>query len=115
MLPSSLSSSRAGEAAAEVEAMAVAMVEMAPEEVPATTGVSPRKVRGQWAGTATVTALALDVGVSQAEPTPAAVTPGLGVEGPILQTRAPRTQAPTGVTPSQNLKPRTIARAGGSR
>lgn len=83
-------------------------VEMDPEEEPTIIGGSVKKVQVLWAGTVTVTGLALDVGVSQAEPTPAAATPGQGVEDQILQTRALQTQAPTGATRSTNpiLTPR---------
>lgn len=84
-------------------------VEMDPEE-PTIIGGSLNKVQVLRAGTGTVTVtgLALDVGVSQAEPTPAAATPGQGVEDQILQTRALKTQAPTGVTRSTSpiLTPR---------
>lgn len=68
--------SRAGVPIVEMEVKAGVTVEIVPEPGPATTGRSLKKVQAQWAGTATVTDLALDVGVSQAEPTPAAVTPG---------------------------------------
>lgn len=59
-----------------MEVKAGVMVEMVRDQGPTTTGGSPKKVQGQWAGTATVTGLVLDVGASQAEPTPAAATPG---------------------------------------
>lgn len=68
--------SRAGVPIVEMELKAGVVVEMVSEEEPTTTGGSPKKVRAQWAGTVTVTGLALDVGASQAEPTPAAATPG---------------------------------------
>lgn len=64
----------------------------------ATTGGTPRKVQAQWVGTATATARALDVGASQAEPTPAAATLGSGAEDQILLIRALQTRVPTGVT-----------------
>lgn len=69
-------SHRAGAPTVEMEVRAGAMVETVPDQVPATTGGSHKKVQAQWAGTATVTGQALDVGASQAEPTPAAATPG---------------------------------------
>lgn len=68
--------SRAGVPVLEMEMKAGVVVEIILEPGPTTTGGSPKKVQAQWAGTATVTDLGLDVGVSQAEPTPAAVTPG---------------------------------------
>lgn len=68
--------SKAGDLVVEMEVKAGVMGEMVPEQGAATTGGSPKKVPAQWAGTATVTGQALDVGASQAEPTPAAVTPG---------------------------------------
>lgn len=60
----------------EMEVKAGVMVEKVPDQGPTTTGGSPKKVQAQWAGTVTATALALDVGASQVEPTPAAATPG---------------------------------------
>lgn len=69
-------SSRAGVPMVEKEVRAGALVEMAPEQGLATIGGSPKKVLTQWAGTATVIDLAPDVGASQVEPIPAAVTPG---------------------------------------
>lgn len=84
--------SRAGAQTVEVRAGVLV------DQGEATTGGSPRKVQAQWVGTATATARALDVGVSQAGPTPAAATLGLGVEDQILLTRALQTQVPTGVT-----------------
>lgn len=70
--------SRVGVQIVETEVKAGVMVEMVPDQGPTTTGGSPKKVQAQWAGTGTATAtgLALDVGASQAEPTPAAATPG---------------------------------------
>lgn len=67
---------RAGVPMVEMEVKAGVMVEMVPEQGATTTGGSPKKVPAQWAGTATATGQALDVGVSKAEPTPAAATPG---------------------------------------
>lgn len=69
-------SSRAGVPILEMEVNAGVMVEMVLDQGPTTTGENPKKVQAQWAGTATVTGLVLDVGASQAEPTPAAATPG---------------------------------------
>lgn len=71
-----LNSSRAGVPVLEMEVNAGVMVEMVLDQGPTTTGENPKKVQAQWAGTATVTGLVLDVGASQAEPTPAAATPG---------------------------------------
>lgn len=71
-----LSHSRAGEATVEVGVKAGVVVEIVPEEGPVITGENLKKVLAQWAGTVTATGLALDVGVSQVEPTPAVVTPG---------------------------------------
>lgn len=68
--------SRAGVPTVEMEAKAGVIVEMVPDQGLTTTGGRTKKVQAQWAGTATATGLALDVGVSQAEPTPAAATPG---------------------------------------
>lgn len=68
--------SRAGVPVVEMEVKAGVAEEMVPEEEPTTTGGSPKKVQARWAGTVTVTGLVLDVGASQAEPTPAAATPG---------------------------------------
>lgn len=99
-----------------VEMKAGVMVEMVPDQGPTTTGESPKKVQGQWAGTATVTAPDLDVGASQAElTTPAAATLGWGVVEQILQTRALQTQDPTGVTQSINPILKVTARAGASQ
>lgn len=70
------SRSRAGVPTVEMEMKAGVTAEMAPEQGAAATGGSPKKVPAQLAGTATVTGPALDVGASQAEPTPAAATPG---------------------------------------
>lgn len=67
---------RAGVQVVEMEVKGGVAMEMDPEEEPTITGVSRKKVEALWAGTATVTGLALDVGASQAEPTPAAATPG---------------------------------------
>lgn len=61
---------------AVMEVKAGVMVEKVLDLVPATTGGSLRKVQARWAGTATATVLALDVGASQVEPTPAAATLG---------------------------------------
>lgn len=94
--------SRAGVPIVAMEMKPGVAVEMAQDKGPATTGENPKKVQALWAGTATATGLALGVGVSQAEPTPAAVTPGWGVEDQILQTRTLQTQAPTGETRSTN-------------
>lgn len=94
--------SRAGVPIVEMEMKPGVVVEMVQDQGLATTGASPKKVQALWAGTATVTGLALDVGVSQAEPTPAAVTPGWGVEDQILQTRTLQIQVPTGETQSTN-------------
>lgn len=108
--------SRAGVPIVEMGVKAGVMVEMVPDKGPTTTGESPRKVQGQWAGTATVTALDLYVGASQAElTTPAAATPGWGVAEQILQTRALQTQDPTGVTQSINPILRLTARGGASQ
>lgn len=63
----------------------------------AITGGILQKDLALWAGTVTVTGLALGVGVKRAEPTPAAVTPGSEVEGLILQIRVLQILAPTGV------------------
>lgn len=68
--------SRAGVPIVEMDVKAGVMVEMVPDQGPTTTGGSPKKVQAQWAGTVTATGLALDVGASQVEPTPAAATPG---------------------------------------
>lgn len=106
---------RAGVPTVEMEVKPGVAVAMVPEGDPATTGGSPKKVQAQWAGTATATGLALDVGASPAGQTPAAVTPGLGVEDQILQTRALQTQAPTGETQSTNLILRVTVRAGVSQ
>lgn len=70
------SHSRAGEATVEVGVKAGVVVEIVPEEGPVITGEKLKKVPAQWAGTVTATGPALDVGVNQVEPTPAAVTPG---------------------------------------
>lgn len=67
--------SRAGHLILEMEVKAGVM-EMLPGQGPATIGESPKKVLAQGAGTVTVTDLALDVGASQAEPTPVVATPG---------------------------------------
>lgn len=67
--------SRAGVPVVVME-MKAGVMEMEPDQGAATTGGSPKKVPAQLAGTATVTAQALDVGASQAEPTPAAAIPG---------------------------------------
>lgn len=67
------------------------------EQGPAITGGILQKDLALWAGTVTVTGLALGVGVNQAGPTPAAVTPGSEVEGLILQIRVLQILAPTGV------------------
>lgn len=108
--------SRAGVPIVEMGVKAGVMVEMVPDQGPTTTGESPKKVQGQWAGTATVTALDLGVGASQAElTTPAAATPGWGVVDQILQTRALQTQDPTGVTQSINPILQVTARAGASQ
>lgn len=109
------SHNRAGVPTVEMEVKAGVMVEMVPDQGPAATGGSLRKVQAQWVGTATVTGLALDVGVSQAEPTPAAAIPGLGVEDQILQIRALQIQVPTGATLSTNPILRITARAGVSQ
>lgn len=111
MLPSR---SRAGVPVVEME-VKVGVMEMVPEQGAATIGGSPKKVPAQRAGTATATGQALDVGASQAEPTPAAATLGWGAEDQILQTRALRTQAPTGATRSTNPTLRVTARAGVSQ
>lgn len=73
-----LSNSRAGVPVLEMEGKVGVMVEMVPDQGPATTGWSPKKVQAQWAGTVTVTDLGQGVGASQAEPTPApaAAIPG---------------------------------------
>lgn len=68
--------SRAGVPAVAMEVKAGVVVEMVPDQGPTTTGESPKKAQAQWAGIVTVTGLVLDVGASQAEPTPAAATPG---------------------------------------
>lgn len=107
--------SRAGVPAVGMEVRAGVVGAMVPEEEATTTGVSPKKAQAQWAGTATVTGLALDVGANQVEPTPAAATPGLEAEDQILQTRARQTQAPTGETRSTSPILRVIARAGASQ
>lgn len=70
------SHSRAGEATVEVGVKAGVVVEIVPEEGPAITGENLKKVPAQWVGTVTATGPAPDVGASQVEPTPAAVTPG---------------------------------------
>jgi len=102
--------SRAGVPTVEMAAIAGVTVEMAPEQGAKTTGGSLRKV-------ATATGPALDVGTSQAEPTPAAATPGEGAEDQILKTRATRTRtrAPTGATRPTNPILRVTARAGESQ
>lgn len=107
--------SRAGDPTVATEAKAGVVAGTAPEEEATTTGASPKKVLGRWAGTATATGPALDVGASQVEPTPAAATPGLEAEGQILQTRARQTQAPTGETRSTSPILRVTARAGESQ
>lgn len=68
--------SKAGVPPAEMGVKDGLMVEMATEEEPTITGGSTKRVQAPRAGTATVTGLALDVGASQAEPTPAAATLG---------------------------------------
>lgn len=70
------------------------------EQGPAITGGILQKHLALWAGTGTVTVtgLALVVGVKQAGPTPAAVTPGSEVEGLILQIKVLQILAPTGVS-----------------
>lgn len=90
-------------------------VETVPKPRLTTTGASPKKAPAQWGGTATATALAPDVGVSQAEPLPAAATPGSEAAVQILQTRALRTPAPTGETQPTDLKLRITVRAGVSQ
>lgn len=67
------------------------------EQGPAITGGIHQKELALWAGTATVTALALDAGVNQAGPILAAVTPGSAAEDQILQIRVLQILAPTGV------------------
>lgn len=106
---------RAGVPTVEMEVKAGVIVEMVPDQGPAAIGGNLRKVQAQWVGTATVTGLVLDVGASQAEPTPAVATPGLGVEDQILQIRALQTQVPTGATLSTNPILRITARAGVSQ
>lgn len=66
---------RAGVPVVEME-VKVGVMEMVPEQGAATIGGSPKRVPAQWAGTVTATGPALDVGASQAEPTPAAATRG---------------------------------------
>ena len=68
--------SRVGVPTVETEKILGTVVLMVLEQGPTTTGGNLKKVPAQRAGTATATGPALDVGVSQAEPTPAAVTPG---------------------------------------
>lgn len=72
-------------------------MEKLPEQGPAITGGIRQRELALWAGTVTVTDLALGVGVNRAEPTPAAVTLGLGVEDQILQIRVLQILAQTGV------------------
>lgn len=67
------------------------------EQGPAITGWILQKELALWAGTVTVTGLALGVGVNRAGPTLAAVTPGLGAEDQILQIRVLKILALTGV------------------
>lgn len=85
------------------------------DQEPATTGVIPPKVPALWAGTATVTAQALGVGVSPVGPTPAAVIHGSGVEDQTPQTRAPPILAPTGPKHSTSLILRVIIKAGANQ
>lgn len=66
------------------------------EQGPTITGGILQKELALWVGTVIVTGLALDVGVNRAGPTPAAVTPGLGVEAQILPIRALLIMALTG-------------------
>ena len=87
----------------------------APEQGATTTGGSTKKAPTRWAGTATATAPAPDVGASRAEPTPAAATPGWAAADQILQTRALRTRAPTGASRSTKPILRVTTRAGASR
>lgn len=99
----------------EMELRVGATVEMVQEEEPATTGGSPTKVPAQWAGIATVTGLALDVGASKAEPTQAAATPGWGVEDQIPLIRARQIKDPHGASRSTNPILRVTVRVGVSQ
>lgn len=91
------------------------VVLMTPGQGPVTIGGNLRKAPALWAGTATVTGPALDVGASQAGSTQAAVTPGWAAGDQILQTRALQTRAPSGGTLYSNLTLRVTLKAGGSQ